>query len=221
MFAEVAPRYDAANHLLSAGVDYYWRWKLTRLVREQRPSDIVDLATGSGDVAFALSRGLPTQTRITGMDFCEPMLDHARAKARQQPGEPIRFEVGDCMQLPLCAASVDVVTIAFGVRNFEDRARGLREMHRVLRPGGAAFVLEFSQPYGWFKPLYYLYLQHILPVLARLICGKREAYDYLADSIEQFPAAPDFAREFTQAGFDQVKAFRLTCGIVAIHRALK
>ncbi len=220
MFAEVAPRYDVANHLLSGGVDFYWRRKLTGLVRAHQPQTVVDLATGSGDVAFALRRALPQSTDITGMDFCEPMLDSARAK-QEKAGAALTFEVGDCMTLPLEDNSVDAVTIAFGVRNFEDRDRGLREMRRVLRPGGAAFVLEFSQPFGWFRPIYYVYLKGLLPLFARWICGRRDAYDYLAGSIEEFPAAPDFCREFEQAGFSKVNAFRLTLGIVAIHRAVK
>lgn len=220
MFAGVAPRYDTANHLLSGGVDYYWRHRLARMVLRQAPRDVVDLATGSGDVAFVLHKHLPPATRITGMDFCQLMLDVAVAKKARHPGgESLHFTLGDCMNLPLGDACVDAITIAFGLRNFEDRARGLREMHRVLRPGGSAFILEFSQPYAWFRPFYYLYLKTLLPVFARLICGRRDAYDYLAGSIASFPPRETLAAEIGQAGFATVEATPLTLGIVAIHQA--
>lgn len=222
MFSEVAPRYDRANHLLSGGVDYYWRNRLARNVAKCRPQELVDLATGSGDVAFVLRDHLGENVNLTGMDFCQPMLDLADEKKQTKASyADIPFRLGDCMNLPLETESIDVVTISFGVRNFEDRQRGLSEMRRVLRPGGSAFILEFSQPYPWFRPIYYIYLKAILPLLARIICGKREAYDYLAGSIEQFPSRQDLSEQILQAGFSSVEAIPLTFGIVAIHRAIK
>lgn len=222
MFSEVAPRYDRANHLLSGGVDYYWRHRLARKVAKCGPKDVVDLATGSGDVAFVLSDHLGDDVSITGMDFCQPMLDLADEKKQAKPSHAkIPFRIGDCMNLPLEDESVDVITISFGVRNFEDRQRGLTEMKRALRPGGSAFILEFSQPYAWFRPFYYIYLKAILPVIARIICGKREAYDYLANSIEGFPSRKDLSDQILQAGFSRVEATPLTFGIVAIHQAVK
>lgn len=222
MFGQVAPKYDRANHLLSGGVDYYWRHWLAKRVAACQPRDVVDLATGSGDVAFVLRKHLGPEANITGLDFCQPMLDLAIGKQTDgHPGTRIRFDIGDCMNLPLNDDSIDVITIAFGVRNFEDRLRGLREMQRVLRPGGSAFVLEFSQPYNWFRPLYYIYLKTLLPLLARMICGKRDAYDYLAGSIESFPSRPELSAQITAAGFSSVKATALTLGIVAVHQAVK
>lgn len=215
MFAEIAHRYDAANHLLSGGVDFHWRRVLVKMVAAAQPRDVADLATGSGDVAFALRQGLAQDTVIAGYDFCEPMLEQARAK--QGGDTPVHFAFGDCMHLPLADASVDAITIAFGVRNFEDRLRGLREMHRALRPGGRAFILEFSQPYAWFRPCYYLYLKFILPLLAGVATGKKDAYDYLACSIEGFPARAELSAQIREAGFQSVTATALTFGIVAIH----
>ncbi len=222
MFAAIAGRYDCANHVLSAGVDYYWRWRLVRAVRAAKPGDVADLATGSGDVAFALRRGLAPQVSVLGLDFCEPMLARAEAKkAKDARFGSVRFAVGDCMALPLEDASVDAITIAFGVRNFEDRPRGFREMLRVLRPGGRAFILEFSQPASWLRPFYYVYLKRLLPLVAGVVTGKADAYEYLAGSIESFPARDVLSRELLSAGFSSVKATGLTGSIVALHEARK
>ncbi|MEM8549651.1 MAG: bifunctional demethylmenaquinone methyltransferase/2-methoxy-6-polyprenyl-1,4-benzoquinol methylase UbiE [Verrucomicrobiota bacterium] len=222
MFAGIAGRYDCANHLLSFGQDYGWRRVLTRMVAARQPQDVVDLATGSGDVAFALRDRLGPQVVVTGMDFCQPMLDEAmEKKQKRETHRDIAFTLGDCMALPLEDASVDAITIAFGVRNFEDRPRGFREILRVLRPGGAAYILEFSQPYTWFRPFYYIYLKGILPLIAGLATGKKDAYQYLAGSIESFPARPELAQQLKEAGFAEVNAVPLTCGIVAIHEALR
>ncbi|GHC09865.1 bifunctional demethylmenaquinone methyltransferase/2-methoxy-6-polyprenyl-1,4-benzoquinol methylase UbiE [Cerasicoccus arenae] len=222
MFGEIAHRYDAANHLLSGGVDYYWRRVLVGKVARANPQVIVDLATGSGDVAFAIRNKLPASVELAGLDFCEPMLDEARAKQKERYGdEAIRFAFGDCLNLPLADESTDVITIAFGVRNFEDRIRGLQEMRRSLRPGGRLLILEFSQPYAWFRPFYYVYLKCILPTLASLVTGKKDAYSYLADSIEGFPARDTLSAQILKAGFAEVSATPLTFGIVAIHEAVR
>ena len=219
MFGRIARRYDIANRLLS-GV--WWRHQLVRAVRRQRPADVLDLATGSGDVAFALARGLPAGTRIVGMDFCQPMLDEA---ARKQARDPrlagIRFLPGDGLALPLADSSFDAVTIAFGLRNMADRPRALAEMHRVLRPGGRLHVLEFSQPYRWFAPAYFFYLRRVLPWLAVRLTGDRDAYDYLGGSIVRFPSRNEVSVELFQAGFRAVDAAAMTIGIVARHEATK
>ena len=221
MFARIARRYDLANRLLSGGTDRRWRRRLTAAVRRARPQVVLDLATGSGDVALALGRALPAPVEITGMDFCEPMLDAAEAK-RRRAGSPanVRFRVGDGMDLPVADGSVDAVTIAFGLRNMADRPRALREMRRVLRaPGGRLFVLEFSQPAPWFRPAYYFYLQRFLPFLAGWITGERGAYDYLGETIGTFPGREALAQELKDAGFAAVTATALTFGIVALHEA--
>ncbi|MBP3302403.1 MAG: bifunctional demethylmenaquinone methyltransferase/2-methoxy-6-polyprenyl-1,4-benzoquinol methylase UbiE [Opitutales bacterium] len=221
MFAGIAKRYDFANLLLSGGCSFYWTRRLVAQVKRFAPKEIADLATGSGDVAFELKRRLP-DARVRGFDFCEEMLAVARERAEKIPGaETIEFAFGDCMALPLEDASVDAVTIAYGVRNFEDRPRGLREIRRVLKPGGKVFILEFTQPAAWFRPIYFLYLKFLLPLVARAVTGDKKAYDYLAGSIEAFPRKERLAAELRDAGFSSVRAIGLTASIVAIHVAEK
>ena len=221
MFAGIAKRYDFANLLLSGGCSFYWTRRLVAQVKRFAPKEIADLATGSGDVAFELKRRLPG-ARVRGFDFCEEMLAVARERAEKIPGaDAIEFAFGDCMALPLEEASVDAVTIAYGVRNFEDRPRGLREIRRVLKPGGKVFVLEFTQPAAWFRPIYFLYLKFLLPLVARAVTGDKKAYDYLAGSIEAFPPKERLAAELRDAGFSSVRAIGLTASIVAIHVAEK
>jgi len=218
MFARIARRYDVANRLLSGGVDLWWRRVLVKKVLRRDPVDLLDLATGSGDVAFALVRALPKSARIIGMDFCQPMLDEAIAKQAASPaGNVIRFLLGDGLALPVADASFDAVTVSFGLRNMADRHRALCEMRRALRPGGCVHILEFSQPYGWFRPFYYFYLRRILPSFAGWITGDRNAYEYLNASIASYPDHAAMTEELTRAGFKTVEVKRMTGGIVALH----
>lgn len=220
MFARIAGRYDLANHLLSGGVDYWWRQRLVRAVHDAGPGTVLDLATGSGDVAFALADGLPPGVQVTGMDFCQPMLDEAVKKRAGSPRwAPIEFRQGDGMALPLPDGSFDALTISFGLRNMADRHTALQEMRRVVRPGGRLFVLEFSQPAFWFRPFYYAYLKLVLPAVAAAVTGDRSAYEYLGGSIEQFPDHAAMSAEIRRAGFSSVHATPLTLGIVALHEA--
>jgi demethylmenaquinone methyltransferase/2-methoxy-6-polyprenyl-1,4-benzoquinol methylase len=222
MFCRIARRYDVANLLLSGGIDSLWRRRLVREVKAIKPRDVLDLATGSGDVAFALSRNLTNDARITGMDFCQPMLEQAEAKKAFAKGDAygnIAFRQGDGLALPLPDQSFDAVTISFGLRNLADRHRGLSEMRRVLRPNGSLFVLEFSQPQSWVRPFYYFYLRHILPRAAGLVTGDRAAYEYLNNTIAEFPNRLALSDEITKAGFSSVRATPLTLGVVALHQA--
>jgi demethylmenaquinone methyltransferase/2-methoxy-6-polyprenyl-1,4-benzoquinol methylase len=185
---------------------------------------VLDLATGSGDVAFALSRRLPVSTEIVGMDFCQPMLDEAETKKSAANGQRylnVTFQAGDGLALPLADESRDAITISFGLRNLADRNRGLREMRRVLRPGGRLYVLEFSQPYAWFRPVYYFYLRHILPAIAGIVTGDRAAYEYLNNTIGEFPNRAALAEEIRLAGFRAVDTRAMSLGIVALHEAVK
>jgi demethylmenaquinone methyltransferase/2-methoxy-6-polyprenyl-1,4-benzoquinol methylase len=174
-------------------------------------------------VLFALRRGLGEKVRLTGLDFCEPMLEQARAKREKYllASEANQFLHGDCLQLPFADQSFDLVTISFGLRNLADREKGLSEMRRVLRPGGRLIVLEFSQPYLWFRPFYYFYLRGLLPWVARWLTGDRDAYLYLGSSISEFPDRAGLCREIEQAGFSQVQAKALTFSIVALHEGIK
>lgn len=220
MFGRIARRYDLANRMLSGGIDIWWRWRTVAAVRRGAPTDVLDLATGSGDVAFALARGLKPGTRITGMDFCQPMLDEAVKKKNAVTDgrfQHVAFAQGDGLALPLPDASFDAVTISFGLRNMADRHKSLGEMRRVLRPGGRMFVLEFSQPHPWFRPFYFFYLRHVLPPLAGWVTGDRSAYEYLNNTIEQFPGRPELSTEILAAGFKSVSATAMTFGIVALH----
>ena len=222
MFGRIASRYDVANHVLCGGIDIWWRRRLVATVKRGAPRAVLDLATGSGDVAFALGRRLPEETTILGMDFCQPMLDQAEAKKTAAARYPnLTFRQGDGLALPLPDESFDAVTISFGLRNLADRALGLREMLRVLRPGGQLVVLEFSQPYTWFRPFYFFYLRRVLPRVAGWVTGDRAAYEYLNNTITQFPDRAALAAEITAVGFTSVKAEPLTLGTVALHSGRK
>jgi demethylmenaquinone methyltransferase / 2-methoxy-6-polyprenyl-1,4-benzoquinol methylase len=221
MFARIADRYDLANHLLSGGIDHLWRRRLVRRVHDVKPQSILDLATGSGDVAFALAKALPKHVRIIGMDFCQPMLDEAiRKRGQIGGGRTLEFRQGDGMALPLPDDSFDSVTVSFGLRNMADRHQALSEMRRVLRPGGRLFLLEFSQPSSWVRPFYYGYLKYILPSVAALVTRDRSAYEYLGGSIENFPDREKMAAEIAVAGFKSVTSTPLSLGIVALHEAV-
>jgi demethylmenaquinone methyltransferase/2-methoxy-6-polyprenyl-1,4-benzoquinol methylase len=223
MFGRIARRYDTANRLLSGGADVWWRRRLVSTVCEAAPRAVIDLATGSGDVALALARALPAEARVTGLDFCAPMLAEAEKKRVGARGlrAQVEFCAGDALALPVANSSADAITIAFGLRNLADRARGLAEMRRALRPGGRLLVLEFSQPLAWFRPAYYFYLRRVLPALARIVTGDRAAYDYLCGSISEFPDHSELAAEIRRAGFARVEVTRMTFGIVALHEAVK
>jgi len=220
MFARIAGRYDIANHLLSGGIDYWWRQRLVRAVYDSHAASVLDLATGSGDVVFALADGLAPGVTLLGMDFCQPMLDEAVKKREENHRwTHIEFRLGDGMALPLPDASFEAITISFGLRNMVNRAKALQEMRRVLKPDGRLFILEFSQPMVWFRPFYYTYLKYVLPIVAGIITGDRSAYEYLGGSIEQYPDRSAMSEEIRQAGFNSVRALPLSFGIVALHEA--
>jgi len=213
MFGRVAARYDLMNHVMGGGLDLYWRWRLVRAVAAQRPARVLDLATGSGDVLLALQRHRAYTESAVGADFCLPMLRQARAKKARN------LLVGDGLRLPFPAGSFDAVTIAWGLRNFADRLAGLREMRRVLRPGGRAYVLEFSHPVAWLSPLYFWYMRDLMPKYAQFLTPERGAYEYLGDSIRTFPRQPELAAMMRQAGFSSSRWTNLALGIVALHIA--
>lgn len=221
MFGRVAARYDLTNRVLSGGLDIGWRRRLVCAVRDSGARKVLDLATGSGDVAFALADGLGPRAAIVGLDFCQPMLDQAERKRAVRPEwERVEFRQGDALALPQPSGQYDAVTIAFGLRNMADRRKALMEMRRVLRPRGHLFVLEFSRPAAWFRPFYSLYLHRLSPFLAGAITGEAPAYEYLGNSIEAFPDRAGLSREILDAGFAAVEATPLTFGVVALHHAV-
>jgi demethylmenaquinone methyltransferase/2-methoxy-6-polyprenyl-1,4-benzoquinol methylase len=220
MFGRVAPRYDLANHLLSANIDRYWRNRTVERVRDilRRPDAVVlDLACGTADLLIALERdaGRP----LIGSDFCHPMLTGAHAKIRRDRLQS-RLVESDALALPFADASLDLITIAFGYRNLTNYRAGLSEMRRVLRPGGALAILEFTQPpNAAFATVYNWYSRRVLPVIGGAISGAPDAYRYLPESVRKFPDAPGLARMLRDAGFAPVEWEYLTLGIAALHIA--
>lgn len=214
MFGRIARRYDLANHFLSGGVDFLWRRRAAKIVESWHPRRVLDLATGTGDLALAISRRLP-DAEITAADFSPEMLAIARAKGVG------RTVLADALALPFPDGFFDGVTIAFGLRNTADWARALREMQRVLVSGGHILVLDFSLPSGPLRRVYRLYLHHLLPRFAALLTGRKQAYDYLGGSIETFPSGEEMRSLIGSTGFEAVTVEPLTAGIATIYAAQK
>jgi demethylmenaquinone methyltransferase / 2-methoxy-6-polyprenyl-1,4-benzoquinol methylase len=222
IFSSITDRYDFLNHFLSAGRDIYWRRFLVGRLRFLRTQRMLDLATGTGDVAIAAAAAHPL-IRIWGLDFAGPMLAAARPKiAARGLAERVHLLQGDALQLPFPDACFDAVTVSFGIRNMPDRPQVFREMRRVLVPGGRVYLLEFTTPQGrLFRRIYLAYLQHLLPRLARRFTQTPEAYQYLAESILRFPYPDDFAREIRAAAFQEVEKHALTGGITYLYMGAK
>ena len=214
IFSRIAGRYDLANHLLSGGLDFLWRARAAGLVEKWRPRAVLDLATGSGDLALALQKKLP-HARVVGADFCLPMLQVAARKGLRP------LVVADGTRLPFADASFDAVTVAFGLRNMESWPGALREMARVLAPGGHLLLLDFSLPRPPLDKIYRLYLHRILPLIAGLVTRHRAGYEYLGQSIESFPSGPAMLDLLCSNGFAHPRAEPLAAGIVSIYTAGK
>jgi demethylmenaquinone methyltransferase/2-methoxy-6-polyprenyl-1,4-benzoquinol methylase len=222
MFGRIAPRYDLLNHLLSFNLDKRWRARTVARVSEilDRPdAQVLDLCCGTGDVLLALERR--ANRPLLASDFCHPMLVEARRKISSRRFRTPVFEA-DALSLPLAGASLDLITVAFGFRNLANYQRGLEEILRVLKPGGVAAILEFSQPSNpAFRALYGFFSTRILPRIGGMISGSPEAYSYLPESIRKFPGAEQLAEEMRRAGFSRVEFERMTGGAVALHLARK
>ncbi|MBZ5626745.1 MAG: bifunctional demethylmenaquinone methyltransferase/2-methoxy-6-polyprenyl-1,4-benzoquinol methylase UbiE [Acidobacteriia bacterium] len=220
MFGRVAPRYDLANHLLSLNIDRLWRARTARRVRHilERPgARVLDICCGTGDLLLALAESIRHARPVLGSDFCHPMLTAARDKIAKAGATAVLFE-GDALRLPVRDASLDLITVAFGFRNLANYDAGLGEMRRVLRPGGMAAILEFSQPPNRvFAALYQLYSRRILPWIGGALSGSRDAYLYLPESVGKFPSAGQLADDMRRAGFEDVRYEYWTGGIVALH----
>lgn len=218
MFLGIAGRYDLLNHLLSANIDKRWRRKVRQRLENvlSDPNAVVlDVACGTGDLSIELQR--ESKAKVIGTDFCRPMLAVAQGKAAAIP-----FVEGDAMNLSYADNSFDAVTIAFGLRNLSNFADGLKELHRILRPGGNLVVLEFSSPVvPGFRGLFNFYFAHVLPCIGGLVSGERGAYEYLPDSVSKFPDQKKLAKLFEDTGFSAVDYVNLTGGIAAIHFGIK
>ncbi len=218
MFGAIAPRYDFLNRLLSFGIDRRWRTKAVRLLKYREGSRILDVATGTGDVALEIALRTPDSVRITGADFCKEMVDLGVVKVAASPyADRIDLKVAPCEDLPFANDTFDSITIAFGIRNVVDRKLGLAEMWRVLRPGGRMIVLEFSTPRSLlFRQLYYFYFRRLLPVVGGLF-SRYNAYKYLPDSVLEFPSQEEFSHMIAEAGFRNIHLHELTFGIATIY----
>lgn len=236
MFGEISGRYDFLNHFLSGGVDYYWRWRTVRKVRPDGTAPILDVCTGTGDLAIAFWKKAGGRTAVVGTDFTPEMLEIARQKSirlgipAQPPATessknggsqkaPLTFRQADTMQLPLESDLYQIVSVAFGLRNVSDTVAGLKEMTRVCRPGGQVTVLEFSMPRNrLFGAVYRWYFRNILPRIGQLLARNSEAaYRYLPQSVSQFPQDEELAGLMRQAGLTDISWTPLTFGIATLY----
>lgn len=216
MFDRIAGRYDLLNSLMTAGLHHAWRVRAADRAEVGPGDSVLDVCCGTGDLAFELAGRVSPGGHVVGCDFSEQMLDLAREKAAER-GAPVRFEWADALRLPYDAERFDAVTVGFGVRNFADRERGLREMARVLKPGGRLVVLEFTAPRRPpFSTFYSLWFDRIVPVLGRLTPNP-DAYSYLAESVHGFPDPQGLAAKMDAAGFERIRWLLTAGGILAIH----
>lgn len=225
MFRQIAPRYDAMNHLLSLNIDRYWRWRSVRRLRVQPGQPILDTCTGTGDLAIAIASRSPESVEVIGSDFCHAMLVIARRKGegRDEIRSRVEFIEADSQRLPFDDDTFQCVTVAFGLRNVADTDLGLQEMLRVCRPGGQVLVLEFSRPRViGLRQIYGCYFQHVLPRIGQWFArNDKSAYEYLPKSVGQFPDGQALADRMTNVGMTNVKFTGLTFGVATIYEGTK
>lgn len=224
MFGAIAPRYDRMNHLLSFNIDRYWRWRAVRRVPPRGTEPILDVCTGTGDLAFAFLRRAKGRAPVVAADFCDQMLDIARRKQRQvSHGDRITFVQADAQDLPFEPDTFQIVSVAFGLRNLADTGRGLREMTRVCRPGGRVVVLEFSLPHRQpMSALYGWYFHQVLPRIGQWLArNEHEAYQYLPESVGEFPEGPALVEYLEAAGLQDVRHYPLSMGIATLYVGAK
>lgn len=213
-FARIADRYVLTNHVLSCGMDIWWRKVVTSRIKKWQPARLLDVASGTGDLALEIQDQCP-QCEVTASDFCAEMLAHAASRGIA------KTIVADALKLPFQDAEFDVVTVAFGLRNMADYPAALREMHRVLKPGGRLVILDFSLPGGIMRGPYRWYLHNVLPRMAGWLTGQKDAYEYLGGSIEAFPSGAAMTGLLESCGFGQAAHIPLSLGIVAIYEGTR
>ncbi len=221
MFNNISPRYDFLNNLLSLGIDKIWRRKAISVLQGLKPAKILDVATGTGE--FALQALELNPEKVIGIDISEGMLEIGRKKVlAKNLGSKIELIQGDSEKIPFAQNKFDAVTVAFGVRNFENLKRGLSEIRRVLRPGGMVVILEFSKPTKFpFKQIYSIYFRFILPRIGSIVSNDKAAYTYLPKSVEAFPDGEDFLHILHDVGFKNTQCSSLTFGISSIYIGTK
>ncbi|HNQ11912.1 MAG TPA: bifunctional demethylmenaquinone methyltransferase/2-methoxy-6-polyprenyl-1,4-benzoquinol methylase UbiE [Bacteroidia bacterium] len=221
MFDNISPKYDFLNHLLSAGIDSRWRKRVVKEIQHEKPKVILDAATGTGDLAFALLKLQPL--RIEAIDISEGMLKQGITKKKKQDQDDIiSFSIADCENLPYSVEEFDAITIAFGVRNFQHLEKGIKEFSRVLKNNGTLAVLEFSKPKNKvFNFFYQKYNKYILPIVGKMVSKDKRAYTYLPESVEAFPSGKAFENIITRNGFSSVKTIPLSFGIANLYLCRK
>ena len=221
MFASIARRYDTANEILSLGIHKGWRRAAVAISGASRGQHVLDCATGTGDLALEFKRAVGPSGEVIGTDFCAEMLQSAPRKAARA-GLDVQFAVADALALPYPEGRFDVASIAFGIRNVDDAVRCLREMGRVVKPGGCVIVLEFGQPRGAFGAVFRAYSRGVMPLVGGLLTGNRAAYEYLPRTAAAFPAGEKFLGLMREAGvFSRVEAHPLTFGTAYVYRGVK
>jgi demethylmenaquinone methyltransferase/2-methoxy-6-polyprenyl-1,4-benzoquinol methylase len=213
-FARIADRYVLTNHVLSCGMDIWWRKVVTARIRKWKPARLLDVASGTGDLALEVQHQCP-DCEVIASDFCAEMLAHAASRG------VANTLVADALNLPFPDGGFDGVTVAFGLRNMADYPAALREMLRVLKPGGHLLILDFSLPSGILRPPYRFYLHHVLPRMAGWLTGQRDAYEYLGGSIEQFPSGKVMCELLESCGYSEPSATPLTGGVVSIYQGTR
>jgi len=221
MFDNIAGKYDFLNHFLSLNIDKLWRKKVVKYLIKHRPVNILDVATGTGDLAVSAIKCNPK--RIDGIDISEGMLNVGRKKIKQKKVDNIIFlQKGDAENIPFADNTFDAITVAFGARNFENIDKGLSEMCRVLKPNGICLILEFTMPrYFPVKQLYGFYFKYLLPFFGKLISKDKSAYTYLPESVQAFPQRDAFLHKMQQAGFKSSSYKSLSFGVAAIYFGIK
>lgn len=220
MFDNIAPKYDLLNHVLSMKIDVLWRNTLVKWLVKDQPKTILDVATGTGDLAITVQRG--TNAQVVGLDLSQQMLNVGIEKIKKNNlSDKISMQKGDAENLPFQDNSFDGVTVAFGVRNFENLNKGLAELRRVVKENKSVYILEFSKVEGFLGPFYMFYFKNILPAIGRLVSKDNRAYSYLPDSVNAFPFGEKMKNILLETGFTKVEYKKLSLGIATIYKATK
>ncbi|PIE50155.1 MAG: bifunctional demethylmenaquinone methyltransferase/2-methoxy-6-polyprenyl-1,4-benzoquinol methylase UbiE [Flavobacteriales bacterium] len=220
MFDDIAPKYDMLNHLLSVRIDHLWRKKLVKWLKKDNPKEVLDVATGTGDLAIAIQKG--TKSKVFGLDLSQKMLDYGIIKIKKLnlDGE-ISMQKGDAENLPFDDNRFDGVSVAFGVRNFEDLEKGLSELRRVVKEDKSVYILEFSKVEGVLAPIFNFYFKNILPAIGKMLSNNHAAYTYLPDSVDAFPYGEKMKSILKNIGFKKVEYKKVSFGIATIYKATK